>query len=419
MSAITLNGLRVVSMRVVNPWRGVPFIDVDLDPDIAATAPSSGPAVIVVGAPPSTPIITLLGVIDPLAAGVFVATARVRVLAGKGGWSKTVPAQHFNDPAGALTSTVVRNATAALVLEQVVDAVPTLYGTDYARSNGRASRVLDGVDWWVDLVTGVTTVAPVRPPVPPDLSLEILSFDPLTQVAELTCDTLIVPGTILADPFRLGPVPLIVRSVEQHFDASGSHAKASCSTNTVDRLQAALRTMVAEFGELAGVRTYRYRFVSQGETPALAVLQAVDRDPLTGLPATMPDLIPCPEWTGVAGCSSLLPDALEVLVQFVGNDPTSPRVIGYSTLTLPLQVTVDATVAVNIGTTAPSTIIGDPVAATPLARAPYATGVAAALAAFASSLSTATDPVVTGAAATLGTAIGALPPAATLTTKAA
>jgi hypothetical protein len=419
VSSITLNGLRVVSLRVVHPWRGVPFVDVDLDPDIAATAPSSGPVVILVGTPPAPPVVTLTGVIDPLAAGVFVATARARVVAGKGGWSKTVPAQHFSNPSGALLSTEVYSATAALVLEEVVDVVPKLLGTDYARSNGRASRIFDRVDWWVDLTTGVTTVAPTRPPAIPDLSLEILSFDPLTQVAELTCDTLILPGTLLVDPLRLGPAPLTVRSVEQVFGPSGSHAKAWCSTHTVERLQSALRTMVQEFGEAVGTRLYRYRFVAPMGTNQ-AALQAVDRDPVTGLPASMPDLIPCAEWSGVAGCTALLPPSLEVLVQFIDGDPSLPRVVGYSTLAVPLTLTLDAKLQVNVGPTATATVLGAPAAATPLARAPYVAGIASALAELGAALGSATSfPQVAAAGSALTAALGALPPPATLTTKAA
>src|ERR1043166_7068692 len=115
---ITLNGLRVVSLRIVTPWRGVPIVDADLDPDIVATAPNAAiPAVIVIDSPP--PPITITGVVDPLAAGTFVAGAKARVICGAGGWSKDVPAQHFSNPGG-LLSTAVYAATGAVVLEKVV-----------------------------------------------------------------------------------------------------------------------------------------------------------------------------------------------------------------------------------------------------------------------------------------------------------
>ena len=411
--SITLNGLRVVSLRVVHPWRGVPFLDVDMDPDIVSTAPLSGPAVIVIGTPP---VVTLLGVIDPLAAGIFVADAKVRVIAGKGGWSKSVPAQHFIEPSGQLLSTTVYQATATLVLETVIDQIPALFGADYARSKGRASRIFDRVDYWVDLVTGVTTVG-LRPPAVADPTLEILSFDPLTQTAELVCDTLIVPGTLLSDPLRLGPTPLIVRSVEQFFDETGSHATAWCSTAAVERLQAALRTMVQEFGEIATARVYRYRFVSQGPSPTQAILQAVERDPLTGAAAPMPDLVPAAEWTGVAGCTALLPPSLEVLVQFLGGDPTLPRIVGYSTLALPLQVTTDATASVNVGPTAPLVSLGG--GAAPIVPTPWATALATALATLATALgSAASFANVAAAGSALGSDLGSLPPAATTRVKA-
>ena len=351
MSNITINGLRATSVRIFQPYRGVPFVDVDVDPDVVQSVVTTGPAVIVIGAPPG-PVTTITGVIDPLGSGTFVASARLRVLCGKGGWSKTVPAQHFHDPAGVL-STLVYNATAALVLETVADLLPSLLGPDYVRSAGPASRVFGDALWWVDPVSGLTSVGP-RPPAVPDVSLEILSWDPLTQVATLTCDALVSPGTPLVDT-RIGGTPVFVRDVDQVFDASGSRATAYVSPTAVSRLQSALTRAVRELGQSQLVKIRRYRFVL-GAASALA-LQAVDRD-ITGSASPFPDLITIPEWTGMAGITAQLPPSLEVLVGFVDGDPAQPVVLGYSTLAKPVQLAIDASAAVNIGATAPVTTIG-------------------------------------------------------------
>lgn len=83
----------------------------------------------------------MVSVIDPSASGSFAKSAKVRVLGGGGGWGKTVLPLPFANPAGVL-STAVYSATAAEVLEVVVDVVPNLLGsTTYLRSAGPASSV--------------------------------------------------------------------------------------------------------------------------------------------------------------------------------------------------------------------------------------------------------------------------------------
>lgn len=350
MSA-TLNGLRAVSVRVLVPYQGVWIADVDLDPDIVATAPTSGPATIVIGAPP---VATLLGIIDPLFSGSFVAAAKVRVVGGFGGWSKSVPSQDFENPAGVLSPAVLV-PTGALVGEKVTVLEPELLAAaSYARSAGPARRVLEGRSWWVDPTTGVTFVGP-RPPAPPDPSLQVLDWDPDTKTAELASDTLILPGTPLVDT-RIGESPVIVRDVEQTFDTRGSRATAWCSTGSVSRLQVALKALIRELAKTAHLKCYRYRVVAPppGDTSNTKWnLQAVDRDSTTGAASPMPDLIPGTVWTGMSGVLAKVAPSLEVLVHFVDGDPGQPVVVGFSTLELPLELDLDATVALNLGILAP------------------------------------------------------------------
>src|SRR5579864_3731902 len=106
----TLNGFRAISVRLLIPYRGVWIADVELDLDIVATAPTSGPAVLIVGGT------TLKGTIDPRGSSTFVGKASARVVGGGNGWETVLPPQHFHIPAG-VTSTAVYSATAAAVLE--------------------------------------------------------------------------------------------------------------------------------------------------------------------------------------------------------------------------------------------------------------------------------------------------------------
>ena len=114
--------------------------------------------------------------------------------------------------------------------------VPATLGLHFARSAGPASRVLEQVEWWVDPTTGTTFVG-TRPPAVQDVSLEILDWNPLTQVATVSCDALVVPGTVLVDPRIERGRALTVRDVEQEFsNEKGSRALCWCSVNAVSPL---------------------------------------------------------------------------------------------------------------------------------------------------------------------------------------
>lgn len=350
MSA-TVNGLRALTVRLVMPYQGVWLADIDLDPDVVQAVPPAGPAVITIGAPP---VATLAGTIDPLFSGSFVASAKLRVLGGGGGWSRPVPSQDFANPAGVL-SPVVIPATGALVGEVVTVLVPKLLATaKYERSAGPARRVLDDSPWWVDPTTGVTFVGGPRPPAVPDPSLEVISWDPDTKVAELTCDALVLPGTPIVST-KIGESPVIVRDVEQVFQGSGSRVTAWCSTGAVSRLQVALTSMVRELARTAYLKVYPYTVVgpAAGDTTGQKwLLQAVGRDPLTQAATPMPDQVPCTAYAGTSGASAKLTPGIQVLVHFVNGNPADPVMLGCSMLVLPSELTLDAIAAVHVGKTA-------------------------------------------------------------------
>ena len=406
MSALTLNGLRAISVRLLMPWRGAWTADVQLDPDTVSTAPTSGPATIVVGGS------TLTGTIDPRGAGSFVAGAAVRVVGGAGGWDKPVPPLHYHLDNGVQT-TAVYQAAAAIVGETVVEAAPVNLGSDYMRSAGPASRVFRDVDWYVDL-TGLTQVG-ARPAATADASLTILTWDAVQQRAEMTCDVLVLPATTLSDPRFNGATP-IIRDLEQTFDASGNRVVAWCAAATVTRLMSSMTNMVRELGKTAYLSVYLYRIVLEGSDGRLQ-LQAVN--PTAG----MPDTLPVSVWPGMPGDSATVQQGALVLVHFVSQQagqPPLPVVIGFSPQGMPLKRVVDATVEVDIGPSAPFVAIAG--GATPLVMAPWAASLATALTTFASAMSTAAvgplAPMAAPATA-LGTALGALPPPATTKTVAA
>ncbi len=217
---ILLNALRGVKAVILIPKSGAWFADVDVDLDLVPVMPT-GPAVLTVG------IGILRGTIDDRASGRFGTKAKIRLVGGVG-WDHPVPALHLHNDAGVL-STAVYAVTAASVLEPPVVELgpPRLLGVDYVRTQGPASRVFAGVDWWVDIL-GITHTG-IRPPLPapPPNLIDILEWHPTSKVAVIASDILIQPGMVLTDPIRFGVAT--VEDVEHTFDEDGARAIAWCS----------------------------------------------------------------------------------------------------------------------------------------------------------------------------------------------
>jgi len=404
----TLNGLRAVSVRLLTSWRGVWIADVDVDPDVVATVPTSGPAVLVIGDPAAGAVATLLGTVDPRGSGVFVASGKVRVVGGGGGWDKPALPQDFSKDAGVTTADVLV-ATGLAVGEKVVVQAPIPLGLHFWRGGTQASNVLDALDWWVDFA-GITNVG-TRLPSPPDPSLEILGFDPARQLLEVACDAPIVPGTLIADPVRLPGGPLTVRDVEQTFTTQGSRASCWCSSSPVSPLQSALVGAIRRFAGVTHLRTYRYRIGLQGPDGRVQ-LQLVNPK----ADAMVPTTLPLEVWAGQAGLSAKYKLGSECLVAFMSGDPAKPFA-GHFDASIPLQLTADATVEVDLGPSAPLVLIAG--GSFPLVVGPWATGLASALATFATAAASATTAgQIATAAGTLASALSGLPPATTTKTKA-
>ena len=321
--ALSLNGLRVLSATISIPWREAWVADLDIDPDDVSQVPTSGPGVLTVGSTPATAV-TLAGTIDPRFSGSFIASGRGRVGAGAGGWGTTVGRASWHNDAG-VVSALVYQQTAGAVGERVNVPNPVRLGNDFLRFLGPAARVLGDQDWYVDL-TGTTQVASWPTPTP-DASLQLLDWNPNEQRAELACDTLVLPGTVLSDP-RLNGASPVVRDVEQRFDKDGSHVTAWCSSAPVSRLRATLKVLVREWAGVTYLRIYRYRFVQN--TANRLSLQAVTPG--------APDVNPIAEGTGMAGVLANLAPGTIVYVGFVNGDKTDPIVLSYDGSKTPLEL---------------------------------------------------------------------------------
>lgn len=324
---ILLNQLRGVHARVHMPKAGAWVADVDVDLDAVPVVPS-GRAILTVG------VGVLNGTIDDRATGRFGAKAKVRLVAGGGGWDTPVPALHLHNDAGVFT-TAVYAAIGATVGESVVELdVPKRLGVDYVQMRGAASQVFAGVDWWVDML-GITYVGP-RPPLPAPPSIDILSWDPTNKVAEIASDALIVPGTTLVDPIRFGTA--IVEDVEHTFGDDGARAIAWCSQPSVadaataaassppasagHKLIEALSALARHASRVSTAKRYPYRVVVQGPDGRVNLQSTV----LGGEAPMFLKLVDI--WPGVPGVTVKLAPASVVMVSFLeGSSPQSPQPI--------------------------------------------------------------------------------------------
>lgn len=335
--------LRCTTARVFQFVLGAWVVDLTLDLDNPADAPSSGKATAFVGG------VSMSGTVDPRNSGTFGPSARARLVAGAGAWDSVAPAQDFHVDGGVL-STQVYEQTAALIGETVVEAEPVTFGPDFVRSSGPANRVFRDTPWWLDLA-GVTHVGP-RPTSTADASLFVRDFDPSHNVVTFSCDTLVLPVTAMTDA-RFNGASVAVNDTEQLFDRDGSTGWGWVGPSPTSLLVGSLKSLALEATRAPYLRILRYRLIlyqgpGPGGGPPRLALQAVT--PSAGLP----DIIPLFPYSGLAGAVNELGPSQEVLVCFENADPTLPRIVGYSLEGLPLKTTLDASVELDLGPTTPS-----------------------------------------------------------------
>jgi hypothetical protein len=319
LTGATFPPIRVVSAKLFVPWARVWYVDLDLDPDDVTKGPTSGTAVLTLGTAPG-PVATLNGTVDPRGSGSFVATSKVRFVAGAGNWDKTVTARHFHVPSGVLSRDLYTQ-TALEVGESVNDPAPINLAQDVVRINSPtspASDVFRERDWYVDFAA-VTQVGS-RPVGVLDPSFELLFYDPLEERGEFACDAILMPNTAITDA-RIPGGPITVRDVEQTFGPKSTRGTFWAGQGNVSRFKSAFTAQARQAVDYAHLRMYRYRYAVG--PPGAMQLQAIS--------AGAPDLNPIGQWTGLAGCSAKLGQC-EMVVGFTADDPPQPFVIAYSPL---------------------------------------------------------------------------------------
>jgi hypothetical protein len=317
-SYVTVNGQRVIALRLTVPNIGPWVADLDLESD----ATLEGRVTITVDDG-----MKLIGTVVPARAGEYGLETRMQVVAGAGGWSKAVSPKDYHADNGVKARLVAEDAARA-VGETLGTLIPSSerVGIDYVREKGSAARALDdargGAAWWVDY-DGVTHVGPR-----PELSLidsdyETLAFDAREQIATLAVHD---PATL-----RIGSVltkgldgPHVVRYFELTVTKSEQRIRAWCGGPAAGygNVAGILRSIIQHVARERLDSVYRYRVIRMASERV--ELQAVSKA------AGLPDLLPISMWPGVAGAHALLTPGAEVLVGFIEGSRAQPYVAGFA-----------------------------------------------------------------------------------------
>ena len=348
---LLLNGtITVLDLRIVSSWRGAWVATIELDTDPSTALPTGLVTLNVFDQ-------NLTGTVEPTGTGHFGDRTFVRIVGGANGWPQPVPAKDFANDA-TLTIDRVIGATAAAVGETIGAAPEIQVGVNYVRTSwghdgtsAPASRVLFGLDWYVDF-NGITWVQ-TRPVTMPPSDIEALDYDPTTRALTLGAITsLVVPGMIFTDANGRWDGSLTVRDVEQHFTGKGeSHAIAWCGIGASSQgVRPLLETLITETIGLPYLKSYPYRLQGQGVDGRLT-LQAVKKAD------GVPDVLPLSVWPGVAGASSTYPlTGVIVMVAFPEGNPTNPIVTSFQPGLTPLTTTLEASDELDV--TAPIVKLG-------------------------------------------------------------
>jgi hypothetical protein len=304
MTLGAVNGFACTRMRVQVPAWGAWWVDADLvEPQALA-----GRVTVTLAD------LTLSGTI--VSGGVAEGRASYRIVAGAGGWGRTLGAKAYTSDALVKISTVIGDA--AREAGETLGALPTTrMGPHYARTAGIASATLNSLApraWYVDFA-GVTQLG-ARAATAYTGDGTRTKIDPAGRIVEVATETLaaLVPG-VQVD----GALP--ATDVEYDLDAKRLTARVYSAPRTTRRLDALARIFEALFPDLKYRGTYEFRVVTQdGERLNLQPVRAA-----TG----MPDLARVPVRPGMAGLRANVALGSLVLVTFVDADPSRPVVVAH------------------------------------------------------------------------------------------
>jgi hypothetical protein len=321
VSSVQVNGKRVPAATITRPYYGAWTADVSIDTagmiDDAST--------LVIGDA------TLIG--TAIRKGIFAGDQGARIVAGGGGWRKSLPAKGYSQIAGVQKSLVLKDAARAVGETIVLDTDGSI-GKFYARSSGKAERVLAllaGGKWWID-DAGKTQLGP-RASDPITTPFTVIKRSNSRGQIEIATESIAswVPGRTFTSPALTGTQT--ISSVSITADGAGKLRVSVLTKDThTERLRDDLRELIREvypLADYAGV--YEYKI---GASLGLGLTSTIDATPTD---ARMPPLTKVPLF-GIGVVAPPLTGA-RCRIRFVNTDPTRPECIALDGTTEHLMTT--------------------------------------------------------------------------------
>lgn len=305
----TMNDTRATRARISIPAWGCWYADVSLDGEVSYAA----------GAPAKIKIadLTLAGTV--LSGGPAKGRSDYRVVAGKGGWGKTLPSRSYANDAGVRTATVIGDAAEAAGETLAAISRTLSVGPAYVRPEGPAAQVLAQLapkSWYVD--EGGTTRLGKRAPSKLSGAVTHGPVDLARKTVTLAAESIaaILPG-LLIDGLEAVDVQHTINAK----DGLRSTIWGARNAGTSRRLGGMMAVLDALDPDRAFRGVVEYRVVTQaGERLNLQPIRVS-----TG----MPNLARVVVRPGVSGVSSQVMLGSRVLVGFVDSDPARPCVLAF------------------------------------------------------------------------------------------
>lgn len=364
LTAFTLAGHTATDASITIPAWGVSYADVSLDGELTLT----GRVTLVVAD------LTLQATV--LAGGPAQGRSFYRLVAGAGGWGKTIPRKSYSNDLGVKLSTVLGDAAAAVgeTLDLTSFDTSTRLGPQFVRPEGPACRVLELVSpsaWYVR-EDGVTRLG-ARP------------SSTLAATAARTSQLDLARGTLtLASETIAGILPgltvdgLTALDVEHEASAKGGLRSRIWGKQGGEgsRRLAAYRAIVDQIDpnrKFRGLAEYRVG-IQDGDR---LTMQAVR------VSSGMPDLARVVMRPGISGASSTVQLGCRVLVGFVDADPARPVVVSFEEAEglgwKPVSTLIDASGDLGLGVTASLVEIGSNSPSVTVGATPEAIGKSAGI----------------------------------------